>query len=310
VLAYHHGVTGQNESTKVFVVVPTYNPPNDLPGRLRLLRPQVTEIVVVDDGSGASARDVLADLAADGIRVLRMKDNAGIAAALNRGVETALELGATHVLTVDQDSTLAPGYVQAALDAFGELEAAGGRVFAVGAGMVDGSRLDTPDRLAGFPKVMETLQSGLVFDAAALTATGLFDESLFIDCVDTEVLLRGAAQGYATYLSHRCHLLHQLGETIDASLPGGRRLRFAYHGPLRRYYITRNRAIVEARFASRFPRWAAFQLMDQSRYFLYCVLFGRSPGRQLIAAAAGLVDALRGRRGRITPRLAKFLQVA
>ena len=295
---------------KVFLVVPTFRPPADLSLRLRAVRPDVDGVIVVDDGTGAEADAVLTALEADGDRVMRMSTNSGIAAALNRGVESALELGATHIATVDQDSTLAAGYISAALDAFEELAQAGGAVFAVGAGLVDGAKLDTEDRLAGFPRVMETLQSGLVFDAEVLKAAGLFDESLFIDCVDTDVLLRGAARGFSTYLSHRCHLMHQLGETVDAALPGGRRLQFAYHGPLRRYYITRNRAIVEARFAPRFPRWAAFQIADQSRYFLYCFLFGRSRLRQLVAASAGLVDAARGRRGRISSRLARYLQAA
>lgn len=294
------------ETPRVVAVIPTFHPSYGLVDRVGTLLDQVEAVVIADDGSGPGVVGVLDQLRRQGAHVLPSSSNTGIAAALNRGITSAHERGATHVLTIDQDSTLAQGYVAAALHAFVTLREAGRTVLAVGAGVIDGHPMPAVDEFAGFPRLFETLQSGLLFDTARLRQLGPFDEGLFIDCVDTEMLLRGAAAGLDTFLSRECELVHQLGDTREVKMLG-KRLQFAYHGPLRRYYITRNRAVMKARFARRFPGWAAVQVRDQTRFFVYCVLFGPDRGRQLLAATAGLLDAVRGRRGPVRPRLAGLL---
>ncbi|HET9768507.1 MAG TPA: glycosyltransferase family A protein, partial [Thermoanaerobaculia bacterium] len=65
------------------------------------------EVLVVDDGSrDPQTLRVLAELAADGLRVLRLPPS-GLAAARNAGVRATLS---PYVVTLDADDLLAPDY--------------------------------------------------------------------------------------------------------------------------------------------------------------------------------------------------------
>ena len=103
---------------RIIAVVPTYHPDDGVLGRLRALADQVHGVIVVDDGSGAGADQVLERAAAMGIVVRRLDRNSGIAAALNEGVRAALDDHADYVVNLDQDTDLPADYVSTALDVF------------------------------------------------------------------------------------------------------------------------------------------------------------------------------------------------
>ena len=76
----------------VTVVIPTYNLAALLPEAIASVRAQQwpkLEIIVVDDGSTDNTESVLRDLARDGDLRWFRQDNAGAAAARNRGVANA-----------------------------------------------------------------------------------------------------------------------------------------------------------------------------------------------------------------------------
>ena len=127
----------------VVAVVPVFRPGRSLTRNITVLAEQVAHVVVVDDGSGPVADEVLGELAARGVEVLRLESNAGIARALNAGVERALgDPSVDFVLTLDQDSTLCPGFVDAALRTFAQ-NGAQGRVGVVSPSRVSGGAVRT-----------------------------------------------------------------------------------------------------------------------------------------------------------------------
>ncbi len=292
----------RNPVDQVVAVVSTHRPSDQLVENVNALLTQTNQVVIIDDGSGPSADRLLEQVAGDRVTVVRLPANRGIAAALNAGIEIARQVNARYLLTMDQDSRLSPEYVATAVSATTQLELAGKGVLAVGAGTVNGICIDPRDPRSFVP-ILDTLQSGLLFRMEAMDAIGPFDERLFIDCVDTEYILRGATLGFETFRAKACSLDHALGRSLSGRLPGGRSVEFAYHTAWRRYYITRNRIEVVRRYGLRFPKWTALQGYDQARYFGLTLLFGPQPGRQLMAFGAAVAHGLGRRLGPIPARL-------
>lgn len=293
--------------------MPTYRPPVSVLDRLTVLSEQVDSIVVVDDGSPDSANTVLASIERAGYEVLRGQHNRGIAAALNTGIRLALDRGAEYVLTLDQDSVLSAGYVDACLAGFA-ISGSSTRLGIVCSASISGhpslSSEYTPEGL-GLLRV--AIQSGFVISAQCLRDCGLFDESLVIDYVDTEYCLRMAAKGYFVAAAPGTEIEHELGE-LTPLRPFGIRLRvkgkprsYEAHTPYRRYFITRNGIDVSFRYLRHNPRWVLSNLRQEWKPFIYALTSGPHRVRQLLAVLAGTVHGLIRKRGTIPPRLAKAL---
>ena len=294
---------------RVVAVVPLFEPNDSVQHALRTTRDQVDHLVLADDGSTRSTSELVVGVARDHVHLLRSTENAGIAHALNQGITYALtQLQADFVLTLDQDSILEAGYVTAALGAVEELDRRRIRYLAVGAGLVNGVTVPgTPQGAVPCPVTHETNQSGLLFPATALRENGSFDETLFIDCVDTDYILRGAVRGRPTVIVAGCSMQHSVGRAIDVSLPPPfrrRHRRVPYHDPTRRYYISRNRLRLVRRFARHRPGWAVWQTSEQMKLALGDIVFGPDPLGHLIATVLGWWDGIFSRGGRISDRRA------
>ncbi len=85
------------------VVIPTYDNPVTIEGVTTAVRERGLDVVVVNDGSGPSARGVLRRLEQRGVPVLHRAANGGKGAAVKTGLRWALEAGYTHGLQVDAD---------------------------------------------------------------------------------------------------------------------------------------------------------------------------------------------------------------
>lgn len=90
---------------QVIAVIPAYNEERFIASVVLQTRPFVEKVIVVDDGSA----DQTAKLArAVGAKVIQQTTNQGKAAALNRGFEEALNLGADIIVCLDADAQHAP----------------------------------------------------------------------------------------------------------------------------------------------------------------------------------------------------------
>lgn len=283
-------------SETVLAVVASHSPPVDLPSRL----PGAPPALVVDDGSSCSYDSVLRQLDT-AIETLRLPRNRGIAAALNVGLRRARELGAGWLLTLDQDSRLGPGSVAALLATATRCGDAGVPVGVVGCGMVStgGTAMHyrTHEVAPGVLGTDEVLQSGALWNVAALTRLGGFDESLAIDGVDTEMCLRLSENGYAVLVAPDARLEHELGRAVPVRLLG-REILATGHSPRRRRTIVRNRLRLAPRHLRADPvaglialrRMAVGLTVDAARE-------PRLAPALLGAAALGTVDAMRGQTG-------------
>jgi glycosyltransferase involved in cell wall biosynthesis len=86
------------------VLIPTYNNPVTIRGVVEHARRYLSDVIVVDDGSGTEARAACEALAREGLCTLvRHAENAGKGAAVKTGFRLAQQQGFTHAVQVDGD---------------------------------------------------------------------------------------------------------------------------------------------------------------------------------------------------------------
>ena len=180
--------------------------------------------------------------------------NLGLGAAYNLAGNWAREVGATHLLLLDQDSVPAPGMVAALSGAFerpGPVAAAGPfwRDRRTGEDGFFVCRTHWGTRRYR-PKIGETfavdflISSGSLISLEALSDIGPFDEKLFIEHVDTDWTLRALARGYRLYGVADARLDHAFGEATLIEAPFGLRRRLFRYPPARNYYLLRNSIVL------------------------------------------------------------------
>lgn len=200
----------------------------------------VSGVAVCDDASPVTFDRILRQCSGS---VYRHRDNQGIARSLNVGLRFAEESEAPWLLTVDQDSWLPDGYVDALL-ATAQLAAdAGLDVGAVAAEtvVVGQTRLVYPQRTeSGVITTTEVFQSGTLWSVEALRRIGGFDESLGLDAVDAAACLGLREHGYRLVLAPGVALEHTYGESRPVRLLG-RTVMATGHSPSRRTTMVRNR---------------------------------------------------------------------
>ena len=102
-----------NKKPNIVAIIVTYHPDiNLLSKQIDLLTPQVTETILVDNGSSCDVNDWNNQREQKVVSVITLGDNRGIAAAHNKGIEWAKNRGADYVLLMDQDSLPAPNLVE------------------------------------------------------------------------------------------------------------------------------------------------------------------------------------------------------
>lgn len=293
----------------VGAVIVTYRPDTHaLAALIERVRPQVAHLVIVDNASRDPAFDaLLARHAGDaGVEVLHQAQNVGLAAALNLGIGRLRGAGCGAVLLLDQDSLPAPDMVARLAAALASLRGPA-RAAAVGPAYRDArTGVPAPFVRIGFPLNRKLhagndgavecdflITSGCLIALDALDVIGPMDARLFIDNVDMEWSFRARARGYRLYGVGAAAMQHRLGDA-HRRLPLLGTL--AVHGPLRLYYMMRNRV-----FLYRLPQtprlWIA---QDLPRLGLKLAIFGLllAPRRaNLRHMLRGIADGLRGRLG-------------
>ncbi|MDP9905087.1 MULTISPECIES: glycosyltransferase [Arthrobacter] len=306
----------ESPQRRTAAVIAAFNPDDELLTNAESIATQVDELIVVDDCSTSPASEQIFDhLAGNGTKVLRLDNNSGIAAALNRGLE---ELESTSrpdfVLTFDQDSLPVPDYVSSALATYDRATAEGQKVGFVSAETFSGHQVPVLGASHGFPEAFDPMQSGFFIPMTTLADVGNFESGFFIDCVDSEFTARVRAAGYSILIGAGCEVGHRLGARLPAKVLGrplrlrGNDLSFNYYSPFRMYYIMRNGTTLARRYWRRNPAWVIRRMLEDAKAQL--LRFAFSPDRRYLAIAAweGLIDSCRGRQGRISQDLLNRIQ--
>jgi rhamnosyltransferase len=294
--------TQSSASSRILAVVITYHPPAALFENMASLRKQLTEVLIVDNGSGDASEELLRACEIQlGIQVLRNRDNLGIAAALNIGVRRAIDAGYDWVATFDQDSTVTPGFFATMLSAYQHCPyrqqvALVAPILCVGAPDYEDQRRRPGRALFSLPWTAMT--SGSLIKTEVFSQAGFYDETLFMDYVDYDFCLRLWKRRWKIIRAQRAYLLHRLGAAETHSLLG-LKVTIKSHSPWRRYYIMRNRLIVFRRYAFFAPGWCLHDFFWIFLELTKILLFEQQKAAKLQHVMKGIADGLAGRSGQM-----------
>ena len=305
---------------EICALIVTHQLGSDISSTMRELLASVDKIIIIDNGSRGEHVERICELSAEYVEIIWNPSNLGIAAAINQGMIRARELGFGLVLVLDQDSYPSTDMVQSLLRTF--QKASQTEMVAIVAPMIldpvisheytylrsrFGILFERVPCSSGFlGGVTMVLNSGALHSIKAIENIGRFRDDFFIDYVDTEYCLRALTKGYSIHVACDAVLEHRLGARERRKI-GQFSFLPTFHSPVRWYYISRNRIPMLRMYAIKFPHWLSFEILSSLYIFLRMLLFEDQRLLKLKAFFYGTLDGLRGRMGRIRPKLARRL---
>lgn len=214
-------------------------------------------------------------------RYIRLCENRGIASALNVAFAEAGSVGASWVLTMDQDSSFPePSGFR---DYLGGVDRAGWDSAPLFCPMYPGESTDSS----------QFWTSGALVSLCAWRDVGGFDERLFIDEVDGDFSYRLRITGHHLVKIHDTRLRHKLGEPIRRRI-AGRWVSSDNHSALRKYYIARNRVYLMLRR----PDMLGSYLGDSIKKLITFLLVEADRPHKLAMVFKGVLHGIVGRMGK------------
>ncbi len=280
-------------------VVVTFGPTPAVLQNLAKLRPQVAEIVVVDNGSAPERLGPLCVAAQEvGFTVIENGANLGIGAALNIGIRWARTKGFRFVALFDQDSTVTEGFMQAMMREYAAHPHRDMLAVVTSVQIERSTQQARCHRYAKDGSPLVAITSGSLMPVEVFDRCGWFEENLIIDCVDHEYCLRARAQGYTLAESRDAVLMVAVGSASIHRL-GCISVSTRHYSAGRRYYITRNRLVMIRRFWRQHPAWCCRTLQDTVQDVIKVALIEKQRWQKLKNTARGVYDAACGRMGKV-----------
>lgn len=283
-------------AANVCAVVVAYFPDEGFEARLQTILPQVERLVIVDNTPDAISLspDMIAAWG-EHLHCIANHANRGVAAALNQGLEYALQIGCKWLLTLDQDTRCYPDMVATLLQVH---KACKLKAAVIGGNYFDSQNHQLKVSVGGEAEYLEqitVITSGSLIDAGVARELGNFREDYFIDQVDHEFCLRVRAYDYSVVISCKPVMDHSVGGLGGARLPLLGIL--PNHPPLRKYYIARNTVVTVAKYWRREPGWCLRRSVRLLLGLLLMATLEKQRIAKVRAFAAGFMDGMRRRMG-------------
>ena len=297
-------------------VVVTYFPDGGFEQRLEAIACEVSSLLVVDNSGDATVQSRLrVACAVHGAEFIANAENRGLAAALNHGFGLLASRGIAGAIAFDQDSTPSPGCSAALLNTMSTTR----NCAVVGANWQDEATPTKPSRhlrrKSAFPLAFEravagrdlidvtfVIASGSLYNLEIWRRIGGFDESMFLDLVDTDYCLRARTAGHVICVAAGAKLAHRRGAKQEVRR-FGRTWTPAFMPPVRLRYLFRNRLRLCSRHW-RTPHWITFEMVYSAKIISEILFLEDQKRSKLAACIRGTWDGLVGRAGRIPHRVA------
>lgn len=281
-------------------IIVTHFPDEAFPGRLRSIRNQFATVIVVDNGSARACLEMLRTLdESPQIRLAENPVNLGVAAALNRGIDLALESGFEWVVTLDQDTQIADDLFAVLIAVY---ENHGQGDVMIGGNYWNAHKqrdfIQCIDDKAVFLERKTLITSGSLIPAALFKTIGMFREDYFIDSVDHEFCLRARRHGWRMLISCKPVMSQCIGTRVENASRLRRSIAFN-HSPVRKYFIARNTLATVRSYLTQEPAWCVRQGFRLLADFASILLFEEKKLKKSTAFIVGIIHGFVGRMGPI-----------
>ena len=247
--------------------MPTLAAGDALADCLRSLKNQTIdrfEVIVVDN-SGAHV--VTADAHSARVRVLANDRNVGFGAAINQGIRAS---EAPYIATLNDDAVADPGWLEALVKAAEARPVVGmcaSEVRLAGSGTLDSAGMliaidgsskqrghgEPPENYAASLDALCPSGSAALYRRAMLDQIGLFDETFFLYCEDTDLGLRARWAGWECAYVPGAIVEHGYSQSAGRA------------SPLKAYFVERNRMYTAVK---NFP-WPMLMLVKGASFVRY-----------------------------------------
>jgi len=301
----------QRKCEDVVAIIVTYNP--DLLHLNKLIScilEQVDQLVIVDNTENINHRFKQYAYCLKKITVLELSTNLGIGYAQNKGIEFAALTGKEYVLLLDQDSMpeldmvvkLKYAIQNTSINEFFFPMVAGPIIFDKKINM-NLPFIKFEDQIFSVSNpnevslIKKTIASGLLINMKVIKSIGGMRSEYFIDCVDTEWLLRLISKGQFAIVVHNAILEHSIGDTL-------RRIwllrwrNIILHGPIRIYYQIRNNLLITDEYTD-LRKWELNPILFIVKSIFINLIFGDNRSLRFKYIWKGLFHGLLGKSGKL-----------
>jgi rhamnosyltransferase len=287
-----------NES--VCAVIVSYNAPAELSRCINSITRQVREVLVIDNGSSAAAKEHIKKMQLPGKTACAFNSrNMGLGFALNQGLKYSIDNEHRWTLLLDQDSIPANRMVQEMLMSYQRLTPdEHARCAVIVPVVIDADTGKEIPSLITTPLLSKRVRrpgrdifvhfhitSGSLIRNDTLCDIGFMDEHYFIDYVDYDFCFKAIGNGFNILMSKNALLHHSIAMRKSALF-----FHYREHGPERLYYQTRNRLLTLTRYGK---SHRSFLYEDVGRFLgklLKVVLFESSKREKIQMVFRGIRD--------------------
>lgn len=270
----------------IFAGIVLYNPNiKTLKRNIEAIKNQVSRIILIDNNSNNFSEISVLLEGFDSCSYIKLKQNFGIAKALNTICEWALLNGAKWVLTLDQDSECLDSIIDMYSHYLDQRDV----------GQITSLYMDRnfPDslhnnRYEGVKEIERCITSAALLNLTAWKDVNGFDEYLFIDAVDLDICLTMKEKGYRILEIGRIGFIHEIG-CGNEKVIWGHRIKTWNHSPFRRYYSTRNNLII----AKKHHRSLLKAILGILKHICIIFIFEDQKYQKLEKAVEGIVDGFK-----------------
>ena len=237
------------------------------------------------------------------IEYIPLKENRGIAYALNLGATKAIKDKADWLLTMDQDSQFPPNTLNKMKEYITfyknnkYMETINNTKYSeiglISPFHITTKTADEAERLGvEYPLVVMT--SGNLINLSIYQKVGGFKDWLFIDCVDFDYCLNLRKNKYQIIQLNFAKLQHELGNMKKIKF-GNKIVYTDNHSAFRRYYITRNRHYICDIYKNDFPMYCKLEIKCTKKELIKIWLFEKHKIKKTKAIYKGYRDYKKGK---------------
>ena len=269
---------------------------------------QAQMIVVVNNGASAEVEHWLNN---HDFAILNYRENVGVAAAHNKGIEWAASQEFKYVMLMDQDSVASPNMVATMIASARQLTLDGIKYAAIGPKIISMKtgaphpmiRLGLISNIRPYKDAMNKalevdilISSGTMIPLEVINEIGDMNEGLFIDNVDIEWCFRAKYKGFKLFIEPNAVLRHNLGDSTKKIWLLGN-IPMVLHKPIRLYYMMRNRVLLYS-LAHTPTIWIVHDFFRVIAKFLIFSLLISPRKDNAVMMLRGIIDGIRGINGR------------